>query len=108
MEKSDLSIKYEMVFIIDSKLTPDEKENAHKEVTDTITKSGGKIINSQLWLDKHRFSFPIQKRLEGTYYLINFEGASSTNEKIKSFLKLNERVLRYLIARAEAPVPAKV
>ncbi len=108
MEKNDLTIKYEMVFIIDSKLTPDEKEAAHKEVTDIISKSGGKVINGQIWLDKHRFTFPIQKRSEGTYYIVNFEAGSSTNEKIKSLLKLNERVLRYLIAKAEAPVAAKV
>ena len=106
MEKTELA-KYELIIIVDSKATGDEKESIHKEVAETINKAGGKVINGQVWLDKHKFTFPIAKRNEGTYYLINFENNGGAIEKVNSALRVNERVLRYLISRAETPLVAK-
>ena len=72
MEKNELTRKYELVVIVDAKLTNEMKEAVRKEVTDTINKRGGKVINSQVWLEKHKLTFQIKKCNEGTYYLINF------------------------------------
>jgi small subunit ribosomal protein S6 len=101
MAKSELNVKHEVVVILDSKLTTDQKDSIVKEVTDAIVKSGGKVINSQVWLDKHRFTFQIKKCTDGTYYLINMEGETSAVEKLRAFLKLNENLLRYGIFRTE-------
>ena len=107
MEKNGQMSKYELVIILDSKLTSDEKESIYKDVMDTVGKSGGKVINGQVWLDKQRFSFPIHRRIEGTYYLINYEAVTSANEKIRSVLRINERVLRFLMIKGEQQLVAK-
>ena len=93
--------KYELVVIVDSTIAQEEKESVIKNTTDAISKLDGKVINSQVWLDKHRFAFKIKKSLEGTYYLINFEGVTSAIAKIRQALRLNEKILRSLIVRAE-------
>jgi small subunit ribosomal protein S6 len=93
--------KYELVIIVDAALLQEEKEQVIKEVCETIVKSEGQVINSQLWLDRQKFSFRLKKRTEGTYYLVNFEGAMTVVAKLRQLLKLNERVLRNLIIKNE-------
>ena len=93
--------KYELVVIVDANAPQEKKESILKETTDAIGKSEGKVINSQVWLDKHRFTFRIQKCLEGTYYTVNFEALPAAINKIRQSLKLNEEILRSLIVHVE-------
>ena len=89
--------KYELMVIVDAQKPQPEKEEIYKQTTDAITKAGGKVINAQVWLEKHRFAFNIKKKNEGTYYLVNFEGDSQATHNIRATLRLNEKILRYLI-----------
>ncbi len=99
MENTELLHKYELMIIVDAKLTEDDKEAVRKQVTEVIGKEGGKVINSHVWLEKHKMTFEIKKRREGTYYAINFEAEAQVIERIKAALRLNEKVLRFLITR---------
>ncbi len=87
--------KYELVVIINGQLPADQKDPIFKQATDYVSKSGGKVINNQVWLDKHKMAFPVKKCQEGTYYLINFEAASAAISQIREALRLNENILRY-------------
>lgn len=102
MENSEQSRKYELVVIVDAKLSGDAKEAVRKNVTDLINKHGGKVINSQVWLEKHRFTFEIKKCHEGSYYIINFEGDGSIVEKMKPTMRLNEKILRFVFIKVES------
>ena len=93
--------KYELVTIVNGVLPQDEKEAILKEATEVVARNEGKVINSQLWLDKQKFTFVMKRCTHGTYYLINFEVNGSEVEKIKQALKLNEKVLRFLIIKLE-------
>lgn len=108
MSKNELVGKYELMLIVDGKLSNEAREAINKEVLETITKSGGKVINSHVWLDKHRLTFPIKKCTDGTYYLVNLEIDRLTTAKLHSLLRLNEKILRYVLIRAEAEQPAAV
>ena len=99
MSKVETIRKYELVVIVDAKLSNEEKEGIRKEITDVVNKAGAKVINSQVWLEKNRFTFRIKKRTEGTYYLINFEADGASADKIRPVLRLNERVLRFEITK---------
>lgn len=108
MEKNELIRRYELILIIDAKLTNETKEAVRKEVTDLINKQGGKVINSQVWLEKHKFTFEIKKCGEGTYYVVNFEGESDIIEKVRPGLKLNEKILRFEFIKIEPKIEPKV
>jgi small subunit ribosomal protein S6 len=68
-----------------------------------VAKAEIKVVNSQMWLDRHKMSFPINKIGEGTYYLLNLEAQSSSVAKLQSSLRLNEQILRFMTVRADAP-----
>jgi len=102
MSNNELITKYELVFIVDAGLTSTDKEALTKEVADVIGKNGGKVINSQVWLEKQKFTFDIKKRKEGTYYLLNYEADGAVNAKIQPLFKLNEKILRFSIEKAES------
>ncbi len=101
MVKTELMNKYEVMIIVDSKITNEEKEAIFKDAAETVTKSGGHVINSQIFLDKHRMTFRIKKCTDGTYYLINFEDDGAAIAKIRQTLRLNEKVLRFVIVNVE-------
>lgn len=105
MGKSEQNQKYELVMIVDSRLGKSEKDAVVQEAKDIVAKADGKVINSQVWLEKQRFSYPIEKCSEGTYYLMNVEGGRQLSNKIRPNLRLKENVLRFLIMSHENSSP---
>ena len=88
--------KYELVYVIDAHAPQGTKDEIAKQVSDAAAKSSVKIINSQLWLERHKMSFPIKKVMEGAYYLLNIEAPAGSVNKMQTLLKLNEQILRFL------------
>ncbi|MDE2222683.1 MAG: 30S ribosomal protein S6 [Candidatus Omnitrophica bacterium] len=93
--------KYELVYIVDAHAPQSTKDDIAKQVADAAAKTGIKLVNSQLWLERHKMSFPIQKIVEGAYYLLNIEADSSSIPKLHGILRLNEQILRFLTVRTE-------
>jgi small subunit ribosomal protein S6 len=93
--------KYELVYIVDAHAPQGTKDEIAKQVADSLSKAEIKVVNNQLWLDRHKMSFPIQKIGEGTYYLLNLEAKSSSIAKLQSSLRLNEQILRFMTVRAD-------
>ncbi len=91
--------KYEFVYIIDAHASQPSKDEIAKQVADAATKSEVKMVNSQIWLEKHKMSFPINKVLEGTYYMLNLEAKSTAINKMQSLLRINDQILRFLTIR---------
>ncbi len=94
--------KYELIYIIDAHAPQNAKDDIARQVADALAKVEIKTANSQLWLERHKMSFPIQKIIEGTYYLLSFEAKTSSIAKLHSILRINEQILRFMTVRAEA------
>lgn len=92
--------KYELVIIVDAQLPQPERDAISSQAQEIVVKSGGKVLSHKLWIEKHKPDFKIKKSEEVAYYLIEFEAGTSANASIKAALKLNEKVLRYLITRS--------
>lgn len=99
--------KYEFIYMVDARLSDGEKGEVAKLVADMIAKAGGKVVNSAVWFERQRMSFPIKKTWEATYYLLNLDGKPSEMAKLRRELQINEKVLRFLIIRVEQPVEVK-
>ena len=54
---------------------------------------------------KRKLAFPIRKRAMGVYYLFEYESDGDMAAKLERMFKLNQNVLRYLIAQRD---PEKV
>ncbi|MBF0490768.1 MAG: 30S ribosomal protein S6 [Candidatus Omnitrophica bacterium] len=94
--------KYEFVYIIDAHASQPVKDEIAKQIADAAAKSEVKIAASQIWLEKHRMSFPINKLMEGTYYMLNLEAKSAAINKMQALLRINEQILRFLTIRVDA------
>ena len=97
--------KYELIYIVDARLTDAEKGDTVKFMADIIAKHGGKVVNSAIWFERQKMSFPIGKAVEGTYYLLNVDGKPLEMAKLRRELQISERILRFLIIKAD-PVKA--
>ena len=91
--------KYELMGVVNASLAQEERDSIFKDVVDIVGKSGGKVINNQVWLDKHKITFNLKKCPQVTYYLVNFESAPANITKMKQSFKLNEKILRFLILK---------
>jgi len=94
--------KYELVYIVDAHAAQGTKDEIAKQVADSLVKADLKVINNQMWLDRHKMSFLINKIGEGTYYLLSLEGKSSGITKLQSILRINEQILRFMTVKVEA------
>jgi len=94
--------KYELMVLVKAQLPQEEKETIFKQTADAVAKSGGKIINSQVWQEKQKLSFSIKKCREATFHLTKFEGPPDGIDKIRQIIRVNDGILRYLVSRIEA------
>lgn len=94
-----MNSKYELMVMVDANKSPTEKEEVYRQTQDVITKTGGRVLNTQVWLEKYKMSFSLKKKTEATYYLVTFESEGALLAKMRELLRLNEEILRYLIIR---------
>ena len=94
---------YEGMFLVDSKLDEKAAKAVFDQINETIKKNEGNINSSGIWAQKHSLAFPIKKRHEATYYLVNFKLNPSLIDKIQQAYRLSENILRVLITRSNDP-----
>ncbi len=91
---------YEIMFIIRPDLEAEEHEEVLQELESAISGNGGttdKLVN---WR-KRRLAYEIDKDIEGHYYLLYFKGHGPIIPEIEHFFKVNDAVIRFLIASVE-------
>jgi small subunit ribosomal protein S6 len=100
--KDTLAMKnyYDCTFIINPGLDDAQIDNTIKQTEDTIAKNGGQVLTVDR-LGRRRLSFPIQKKHNGFYVCIEFEGEGRIIEKVDRFLTLDENVMRFLTLKLD-------
>ena len=79
-------------------LKPDLKEEARKELLDSITKKLGKIEKTDLWGSRD-LAYPIKHQTKGWYAHYFFSLEPKNILPLDKDLKVEEDVLRYLLVR---------
>ena len=93
--------KYEAMVIVKPDLSDEDKKTLFKQIDDAVVKNSGQITQSGVWAEKRKFCFPINKFLEGIYYLVAFTAPSEAVKEIRNIYKLNENILRVLFTRMD-------
>lgn len=91
--------KYEAMFIIKPDLSDEEKKALFAQISDVVTKNSATVSAAAVWTERKKLYFPINKYLEGTYYLVNFNSVPTAIKEMRHAYKLNESILRVLITR---------
>ena len=89
---------YEIVYIFDSKLDESQINEKLDRFHALLTNNGGKaeITAVDHW-GRRELAYPIEKRSNGYYVVVQFTGDGEPLPEMERLLKLDEDVLRYLI-----------
>ena len=86
---------YEVMFILDPALE-DDKKDATVETVKTIIASEGEVGNVDVWGMK-KLAYPIQKKAEGYYVVVEFKAAHTLPKELDRRLKISDNVMRHII-----------
>ena len=102
--------KYELMIILDPFLEEADTTAELDKAQEQIKRRGGTLTNVDPW-GKRRLAYPINKKLEGFYALLNFEATSEGAQlaELERTLRLDEKVMRVMLTRIPDPKkPRKV
>ena len=92
--------KYEIMFIISTQMTEEEKQVAVKYVEDTLKASGADPVTTEIWGDR-KLAYPINKKENGYYVLTTFEMDGTKLIDVEAKLNINENLMKYMIVKVD-------
>ena len=87
--------KYETTFILDPGLDEAKVNEEVDRVVQWIKGLGGEVLEVQRW-GKKRLAYEIDRRRDGIYTLVLYEGPGDSVKELERRFRLNEAVLRSL------------
>ncbi len=91
---------YETMIVFDTTVDAQAIQVALDRALETIRTGGGSPGNIDRW-GKRPLAYEINKRKEGYYVLVEFEGETSTVDALHRILTLSDEVLRFKILRRQ-------
>jgi small subunit ribosomal protein S6 len=102
-----LQNNYELVIVLAPDLKDDQIAGLKGQIVDEMAGLGAEIVNEENW-GKRDLAFEVKNYYQGFYHLYQFTAPPDMPGKLKGLLKVNEKVIRYIINKAEPkPVTAK-
>ncbi|MBU1124406.1 MAG: 30S ribosomal protein S6 [Candidatus Omnitrophica bacterium] len=88
--------RYEAFCIVKPDLSEEDKKVVFSHMQEVITKYQGLVSKAEVWAERRKFTFPLKKYEEGTYYLLEFSAPPLSITDIRRAYNLNENILRTL------------
>jgi small subunit ribosomal protein S6 len=101
-----LENNYELLFVMPSDLKDDELSAVKTRIVDEMKTLGAVVEKEDFW-GKRDLAYEVNGYHQGYYHLVKFNATSDVPNKLKGMLKVNERVIRYLISKIE-PTPLRL
>ena len=94
--------EYELMFVMDPRLTDEETVGLADQYREMIQSAGGEVYREESW-GKRKLAYQINKLSEGSYtlFFVRSEDGKAFQE-VEQRMRQNERVLRYLTIRTDA------
>lgn len=89
---------YEIMFILSTQLTDEEKQAGVKLVEDTLAKAGAVEIKTEVWGER-KLAYPIKKKENGYYVLTLFQMDGIGLTEVEAKLNITESILKYMIVK---------
>ena len=91
---------YELVLVLAPDLKDDQLASMKGQITTEMTDLGAEIVNQDDW-GKRELAFAVKDFMQGYYHLYQFTAPVDMPGKFKGLLKVNEKVIRYLLTTWE-------
>lgn len=92
--------KYEIMFILSTQITEDEKKAVVEKVEQVLAHSGAEEITTEIMGDR-KLAYPIKKKENGYYVLTKFVMDGTKLGEVETKLNITESILKYMIVRNE-------
>ena len=89
---------YEIMFILSTQLSDDEKKAGVTLVEETLTKAGAVELKTEIWGDR-KLAYPIKKKENGYYVLTLFQIDGTRLPEVEAKLNISELILKYMIVK---------
>jgi len=96
--------RYETVCIVKPDVGDETVKGIIQKVTSAIEAESGTVAKVDEW-GRKRLAYPIEKKNEGYYFVIEFNCSGATSKEVGRILNLNEDVLRYQTIRLDEDEP---
>ena len=93
--------QYEMMVILDPEVDERTVKPSLDKYLAVITGDNGTVDNLDVW-GRRRLAFPIKKKNDGIYVVLNFTSTPATAKELERQLGLNESILRLKLLRPDA------
>ncbi len=93
--------KYEMMVILDPEVEERTVQPSLDQYLTVIKDDSGTVDRIDIW-GRRRLAYPIKKRTDGIYAVVQFTSESATAKELERQLSLNETVLRTKLIRPDA------
>ena len=92
---------YELMFIIDPALE-DEAKAATVEAVKGIIATEGEVIGEANEWGMRKLAYPIMKKSEGYYVVIEFKAGTDLPKELDRRLRISDNVMRHMIINKDA------
>lgn len=90
--------KYEIMFIVKTTMESDAASKIADTYKKLISDLKGDVTNFKD-MGQRKLAYPINKEINGFYYVMNFNATSELIKELDRKLRLDENVLRHMIIR---------
>ena len=92
---------YEVMYILDIASEDSEREAFAERVQNIITEEGGVVGKVDVW-GVRELAYPIQKKNEGYYVVIEFQAGPELPKELDRRLKIADICVRHIIVNKDA------
>jgi len=92
--------RYELMVILDANLEERTVAPSLDQYLTVVKNDGGSVEKVDVW-GRRRLSYPIQKRSEGIYAVVDLTATPASVQELDRQLNLNESVLRTKVIRPD-------
>ncbi|WP_418242851.1 30S ribosomal protein S6 [Ellagibacter isourolithinifaciens] len=91
---------YELLFFVAPTISDEDRVAVMKRIETTIAEGAGKVDNVDEW-GKRKLAYEINGLTDGDYTLVNFHADPQNVAELDRVLRINDAVVRHMIAKRE-------
>lgn len=92
--------KYELMLILNSSISEEDRNNSLTELKNLLEKNEVKIEKEDVWGDK-KLAYKINKSDRGFYVLFSLDMDGKLIKELSKSINLDKNIIRYMFAKLE-------
>ena len=92
--------KYEVMYIVDPKLTDEDVQKIADKYKKVITDQKGTVSKAEKW-EKRKLAYEINDFQDGNYILMEFESNPDAPKELDRVMRINDEIIRHRIFRQD-------